>query len=78
MIDPKVNDWISDSILFALDPKVEEKISDELKKFDEALAGGTFHLNSESEFLRSSHFLAEGGTDKHSVVSEFIDVLQGM
>ena len=75
MKDPKDKDWIAESILFALDPKVEEKITDELKKFDEALAFGTFHLNSESEFLRLSHLFEEGEADRHSVVCEYIDAL---
>ena len=75
--DPKLKDWIADSILFALDPKVEEKVAAELKRFDEALAQGTFQLNRESEFLQSSQFLGEDGVDKHSVVCDFIDALQG-
>ena len=77
MPDPKLKDWITDSILFALDPKVEEKVAAELKRFDEALGQGTFHLNHESEFLQSSHLLGEDSVDKHSVVCDFIDALQG-
>ena len=77
MSDSKFKDWIADSILFALDPEVEERIAAELKRFDEALDHGTFHLNRESEFLQSSRFLGEDSVDKHSVVCDFIDALQG-
>ena len=79
LLDPKLKDWIANSILFALDPKVEEKIAEELRRFDEALVQGTFDLNRESEFLQSqSQFLAEDGADKHSVVCDFLDALQGV
>ena len=61
-----------------MDKKLESKIMDELKRFDEALDNGEFNLNLQQNYLQASTQLDEDSLmDKHSIVHDFIDIISG-